>query len=136
MWDIRLEITFYDPTVYPTIDLPKWKLEYSYPLIFFTHQFNPNSSLLSIGPVHFCFEGRWVVFFIPFQILIEHSPSKQWRLIRRHFMWRLIWVYTICLCPTKRALGSYGLNIFLGGQKNNRIENFFLVPTIHVLNEK
>ena len=30
-------------------------------------------------------------------------------LIRRRILWRLIWVCTICLCPTKRWLGIYGL---------------------------
>ena len=31
-------------------------------------------------------------------------------LIRRHILWRLIWVCTGCQCPTKRTLGLYGLN--------------------------
>ena len=30
-------------------------------------------------------------------------------LIRRHILWRLIWVCTVCLCPTKRTLGLYVL---------------------------
>ena len=30
-------------------------------------------------------------------------------LIRRCILWRLIWVCTICLCPTKRTLGIYWL---------------------------
>ena len=30
-------------------------------------------------------------------------------LIRRRVMRRLVWVCTVCLCPTKRALGLYGL---------------------------
>ena len=38
-----------------------------------------NSPLVSSGPVHFHFKGCWVLFFIFFQILIEHSVSKQWR---------------------------------------------------------
>ena len=33
-------------------------------------------------------------------------------LIRRHIMWRLIWVYAVSLCPTKRMLGLYGLKSF------------------------
>ena len=32
-------------------------------------------------------------------------------LVRRHIMWRLNWVCTACLCPTKRRLGLYGLII-------------------------
>ena len=31
-------------------------------------------------------------------------------LTRRRILRRLIWVYTVCLCPTKRTLGLYGLN--------------------------
>ena len=32
-------------------------------------------------------------------------------MIRRRILWRLIWVCTVCLCPTKRTLGLYGLKI-------------------------
>ena len=32
-------------------------------------------------------------------------------LIRRRVLRRLIWVSAICLCPTKRTLGLYGLNM-------------------------
>ena len=39
-------------------------------------------------------------------------------LIRRHVLWRLIWVCTVCLCPTKRTLGLYGLKTnYAGGKK-------------------
>ena len=38
-----------------------------------------NFPLLSIGPVHFCFKGCWVVFFIGIQILKETSVGKPWR---------------------------------------------------------
>ena len=31
-------------------------------------------------------------------------------LIRCRVLWRLIWVYTVCLCPTKRTLSFNGLN--------------------------
>ena len=31
-------------------------------------------------------------------------------LIRRRVLRRLVWIYTVCLCPTKRTLGLYGLN--------------------------
>ena len=30
-------------------------------------------------------------------------------LIRCSILWHLIWVCTVCLCPTKRTLGLYGL---------------------------
>ena len=42
---------------------------------------------------------------INIQILIEHSESviKQETLIRRHVLWRLIWVCDVCLCPQKDA---------------------------------
>ena len=32
-------------------------------------------------------------------------------LIRRHITWRLIWVCTVCHCPTKRTLDIYGLKL-------------------------
>ena len=38
-----------------------------------------NIPALSIGTVHYCFKGCWVFFFFFFQILIEHSKSKQWK---------------------------------------------------------
>ena len=41
------------------------------------------------------------------QILKEHSVSKQWR----PRMWRLIWVCTVCVHPTKRKLGLYGISL-------------------------
>ena len=51
-----------------------------------------------------------MVFFIFIQVLIENYAMKAVEtLIRRGILWRLIWVCTICLCPTKRALGIYGL---------------------------
>ena len=31
--------------------------------------------------------------------------------IRRRILRRLIWVCTVCLCPTKRTLGLYGFSI-------------------------
>ena len=34
---------------------------------------------------------------------------KQWRQIRFHILRHLIWDCTVCLCPTKRMLGLYGL---------------------------
>ena len=44
------------------------------------------------------------------QILME-TICKQTAetLIRRHPMWRLIWVCAVCLCPTKRTQGLDGL---------------------------
>ena len=30
-------------------------------------------------------------------------------LIRRRVLWRLIWVCTVCLCPTRRTIGLYWL---------------------------
>ena len=53
------------------------------------------------------FPGLLGGIFIFIQILKEHSVSKQWR----PRMWRLIWVCTVCVCPTKRKLGLYGLSL-------------------------
>ena len=50
-----------------------------------------------------------MVFFIFIQIFIEHSVSKQWRMTPPQFV-PLIWDCTVCLGPTKRMLGLYGLS--------------------------
>ena len=39
-----------------------------------------NLPLLSIGPLHFCFKGFWMVIFTLINILIEHSITKLCRL--------------------------------------------------------
>ena len=51
------------------------------------------------------FKGLWVVGFIFIQVLIENAVNKQWRpLIKLRLLQRLIYVCTVCLCPTKRTL--------------------------------
>ena len=52
---------------------------------------------------------RW--YFFRFYSNFNRKLCKQTveTLIRRRILWRLIWVCTICLCPTKRTLGIYGL---------------------------
>ena len=35
-------------------------------------------------------------------------------LIRRHVLWRLIWVSTVCICPTKRTLGLNRITMSYG----------------------
>ena len=71
---------------------------------------SPFTSNLSIGRAHFQSKGRLVVFFIFIQFF-KRSACKQTveNLIRRRVLWRLIWFCTVCRCPTKRALGVYGL---------------------------
>ena len=32
-------------------------------------------------------------------------------MVRRHVLRHLIWVCSVCLCPTKRTLGLYGLSL-------------------------
>ena len=54
-----------------------------------------------------------MVFFNFIQILIEHSVSKTWRLIRCSVLHHLILVCTVCPCPIKRMLGLYGLSCTL-----------------------
>ena len=48
-----------------------------------------------------------------FSSLFKSNRNFCWQtvetLIRRHVLWRLIWVCTVCLCPTKMTLGLYGL---------------------------
>ena len=40
-------------------------------------------------------------------------------LIRRRVLWRLIWICAVCLCPTKRTLGLYGLIVLLSSAASN-----------------
>ena len=57
----------------------------------------------------------------------------------RHVLWRLIWVCTVCLCPTERTLGIYGLSIVPKGKSQHKtvfgpaLE--ILVPIAQVLSE-
>ena len=44
--------------------------------------------------------------------LCEHTVET---LIRRRVLWRLIWVCTVCLCPTKKTLCLYGLMVTFNG---------------------
>ena len=54
---------------------------------------------------------RGVRCFFHFYSSFNRKSCKQTveTLIRRRILWHLIWVCTICLCPTKRTLGIYGL---------------------------
>ena len=65
--------------------------------------------LSSIGPVHFRFKGCCVVCFIFNRMLCKQTVKT---LIRRRVLRRLIWVGTVCLCPTKKTLGLYGLSVY------------------------
>ena len=38
-------------------------------------------------------------------------------LSRRRAVWRMIWGCAVCMCPTKRTLGLYGLNRFKPSSK-------------------
>ena len=46
----------------------------------------------------------------------------------RHVLWRLIWVCTVCLCPTERTLGQYGVKHLVPALE-------ILVPIAQVLSE-
>ena len=69
-----------------------------------------NFPLISIGPVHFHLKGCRVVYFYS---NFNRTFCKQTveTLIRCRILQHLIWVFTVCLCPTKRMLGLYGLNL-------------------------
>ena len=60
--------------------------------------------------LYFKFYGCWMVFFIflsnSYRPFCEQTVEI---MIRRRRTRRLIWVCTVCLCPTKRTLGLYGL---------------------------
>ena len=51
-------------------------------------------------------------FFLHFSSNFNRTFYKQIveTLVRRRVLWRLIWICTVCLCPTKRTLGLYGLS--------------------------
>ena len=53
----------------------------------------------------FPFQSCSVVFFINRSQTVE-------TLIRHRDLRRLIWVGTVCLCPSKRTIGLNGLNIY------------------------
>ena len=44
-------------------------------------------------------------------------------LIRHGILWRLIWVCAVCLCPTKRTVGLYGLTTETTLLYNNKLED-------------
>ena len=54
---------------------------------------------------------RGVTWYFSFFIQVNRKLCKQTveTLIRRRILWHLVWVCTICLYPTKRTLGIYGL---------------------------
>ena len=56
---------------------------------------------LLVGIVHFYSNSN--------RIFCKHTVET---LIRRRILWCLIWVYTVCLYPTKRTLGLYGLKFY------------------------
>ena len=62
------------------------------------------SVLRVVGCFFFHFYSNFNITF--FQQTVE-------TLIRRRVLRRLIWVCTACLCPTKRALGLYGLSLIM-----------------------
>ena len=51
----------------------------------------------------------YFTFLFKFQLNTKQTVEP---LIRRRVMRRLIWSCTVCICPTKRTLGLYGLNAF------------------------
>ena len=53
-----------------------------------------------------------MVFYIFIRVIIQNYEANSGdpdQTIRRRILWRLVGVVTICLCPTKRRLGIYGL---------------------------
>ena len=68
------------------------------------------SNLYQLDQSIFIFKGCCVAVFIFIQNF-KSAFCKQIveTLIRRRVLRRRIWVCTVCLCPTKRMLGLYGL---------------------------
>ena len=50
----------------------------------------------------------WYVFYFYSNLYRLFCKQIVEILIRRHVLWRLIWVCTVCLCPTNRMQGLYG----------------------------
>ena len=63
-----------------------------------------------------------VVWYFPLYSNLNITLFKQTveTLTRRHILRRLVWVHTVCVCPTKRTLVLYGLM----GEKCNLSKSF------------
>ena len=48
----------------------------------------------------------WYVSFL-FKFIRNFCKQTVENLIRRRNIWRLIWICSVCLCPTKRTIGLY-----------------------------
>ena len=55
----------------------------------------------------------WYFFIFYSNFYIKFCKQTVETLIRCCILWCLIWVCTVCLCPTKRTLGLYGLTLHL-----------------------
>ena len=77
--------------------------------IKYFNSFKPNGIShyyqMANGPIHFRFKACWV-FFFHFYSNFDRIFFKQTveTLIRRRVLRRMIWVSTVCLCPTKRTI--------------------------------
>ena len=93
-----------------------------------------NLPLLSIGPVHFHFKVCWMEFFIFNNIFIGHSVSKQWRPWSDAIFCGVCSgsALAVCLCPTKRMLGLYGLKNCMNPYKHTFISklNYILIRVL------
>ena len=62
-----------------------------------------NFSLLSFGPVHFRFKGFGAVLII-IEAFCKQTVETQ---IRRRVLRHMIWVFTVCIYPTKMTLLAF-----------------------------
>ena len=87
-------------------------ITFSQQVFSFINPFMPNGISLSyqLDQSISVLKSCWEVLFIFIQILIRAFCKQTVEtLIRHRILWCLIWVCTVCLCPTKRMLGLYGL---------------------------
>ena len=56
-------------------------------------------------------------------------------LIRPHVLWRLVWVYIVCLRPTKRTLGFYGSKESFADSSESTLVKLLPCWTSHVIGQ-
>ena len=69
-----------------------------------SHFYQMGKSIFILGSAGVCFHFD----FIFRRNLCMQTEKPQ---MGRRALWRHIWDYSVCLCPTKRTLGLYGLTI-------------------------
>ena len=77
----------------------------------YLHCLRPVRNLMPNGISHRFHVGCYffLKYFFVQNLKITFSKRTVETLIRRHILRRLVWVRSVCLCPTNRMPGIYGL---------------------------